>query len=49
MRRNWLTILYDTIWFRVHPFTGPVAPNDPCPNVYPTWRQAFNLARMFND
>ncbi len=42
---TWLHIIHDTIWFRCHPIAGPVAPDDPMPAVYPTWRGAFGLAR----
>lgn len=44
---KWLRIIHDTIWFRCHPFIGPVAANDPCPTIYPDWRAAYRLARMF--
>jgi hypothetical protein len=33
--------IYLTIWFKVHPFTGPN------PTLYPTWRTAYALARQF--
>jgi hypothetical protein len=46
---KWLHIIYDTIWFRTHPFIGPVAPDDPCPFIYPTWEEAYRLARLFSD
>lgn len=40
-----LRIAYNTIWFCCHPITGPVSPTDSMPTIYPTWRQAFELAR----
>lgn len=44
-----LRILCETIWFRYHPITGPVAPDDPMPVCYMTWREAFSLARELVD
>lgn len=44
---NYLKLISNTIWFRCHPATGPVAPDDPTPTQWFTWREAFELARMF--
>ena len=42
---KWLQLVYETVWFRCHPITGPVAPDDPMPTIYPTWRQAWETAK----
>lgn len=41
-----LHLIYLTIWFRCHPITGPVAPDDPMPPLYPTLAHAYELARL---
>lgn len=43
-----IKIAYDTVWFKVHPITGPVAPDDPMPVVYMGWREAYSLAKWGN-
>ena len=40
-----LRVLYETVWFRCHPITGPVSPADPSPVIYPTWRMSYELAK----
>ena len=42
---KWIKIAYDTVWFKLHPITGPVDPGDPTPVCYPTWRAAWDVAR----
>lgn len=41
-------IIYDTVWFKVHPITGPVAPDDPMPTIYMGWCAAYRLAKWGN-
>ena len=43
---TWAKIIYNTIWFRCHPITGPIAPDDPMPVTYPSWRAAWDVARI---
>lgn len=41
-------VVYDTVWFRCHPITGPITGGDPLPVMYPTWAMAWHLANMYD-
>lgn len=41
---KWLHIVYDTIWFRVH----PVWSDEYGHALYPCWRASWNTARILH-
>lgn len=42
---RYLRIAYDTIWFRCHVCIGGIGGE---PDIYPTWRCAWELAVLCN-
>lgn len=39
---TWIKIIYDTVWYRCHPFTS----DEHGHGMYMTWRTAWELARI---
>lgn len=39
---KWITVIYNTVWFRTHPVWGRTGARA----IYPSWRAAFETARI---